>query len=119
MRAGGNQYRDVARRDTGHLLEQRLEHLAPRLRARDIAYGDREALAGAHELAKRRRPERRPDSLQQCFPGVRHLRLEMGFDDGDPLVRKVDVEAVSAVIQAYSHGVVRAADRPARTSVPL
>ena len=79
------------------------QHLAPRLRARDVADGNRDPLAGAHLLAKRRAVHRRPDRGEQRRARIGGRGPRDRLDDGDALVGKIDLEAVRPVVQSYSH----------------
>jgi len=95
--------RDVFRSNLRQLIEEREQHLSTRLGTGDVTYGNGDALALAHELAKRRAVNGRPNGLSQ-----RHMRFgnrlpEDRFDDGHPLIGEVDLQPVASVVQEQSH----------------
>ena len=103
MRAGRDQDRDVARADVRHLFEERLEHLAARLRAGDVADGNRDAAAAVGELAERRRGERRAERCDERGVRIADRGAEHRLDDRDAVIGEVDLETVDAVIEPDAH----------------
>src|SRR5688572_7392854 len=103
MRARGDENGDVFRPDLRHLLEEREQRVAARLSPGDVAHGNRDALPHTHELAQWRTIERSPNRTEQRRMRIRNSRSRNRLDDGDPFVRKIDLETVGPVIQSYSH----------------
>ena len=103
VRPGRDQNGDVVRRDIGHLLEQRRQHLLPRLRAGDVADRNRDRLSPPEELPERRAAERRADRGQQRGARISDGGSEDRLDDDDPLLREIHLEPVDAIIQTHAH----------------
>jgi len=61
------------------------------------------ALARAHELAEWPTIERRADGAQQRRMWVGHRWSCDRLDDGDPFIRKIDLESFGSVIESDSH----------------
>ena len=106
MRARRDQNRDVAGADVRHLFEEGLEHLAARLRARDVAYGNCHATAAAGDLAERRRVDRRAKRFDERRVRIADGAAKDGLDDRDAVVGKLDLETVDAVIEPDAHGAI-------------
>ena len=86
-----------------HLGEQRVEHVAARLRAGDVTYGNRDAAAAAGELAKRRRADWGAKRGDERVVRIGDGRTEPRLDDGDAVVGEIDLEPVGAVIEPDAH----------------
>src|SRR4029453_16823826 len=102
-RACGDEAGCVFRSALRHLLEERAQHVAPRLRPRDVAHGNGDPMTRTHELAERRAIEWSPHRAEQRRVRVCDSWSRDRLDDGDPFIRKIDIEAISSVIQLYSH----------------
>ena len=79
------------------------EHLAARLRARDVADRNRDSAAACGDLAERRRADGRAKRGEERGAGILERRAEPRLDDRDALVGDIDVEPVGAVIEPDAH----------------
>jgi len=102
--ARGDEDGHVLGPDLRHLLEERLEHLLPRLSASDVADRDGDSLAGLDQIAKRCASERRTDGLEQRGADIGHAGPWHRLDDRRPFTWEVDLQALRSVVQSYSHG---------------
>ena len=83
MRAGGDQDRHVFRPHVRHLVEERREHLASRLRARHVADRDGDRPTRASQRRKRRTAAQR-----RTYGGT---RASMGSSTAGPLIGSITV----------------------------
>lgn len=103
MRPGRDENRDIRGADIPHLVEERPQHLATRLRAGDVADRDGDRLALSDELPQRWSADRRSERLNQRSMRIGNRRSENGLDHGGPFFRKLHFEPVDAVVQSAAH----------------
>ena len=93
----------ASRLDLRQLLEDCIQLLDSRLRASDVADGNRNLLTGVDGLSQRRAFVGRAYGLEQRCPHVRYGRSSHRLDDRHPFVGEIDLESIASVVESYSH----------------
>ena len=100
---GRDENRDRVWRKLRQLGEDRLQRFAAWLGSRHVADRDRDPLARADDVSKRRAPKRRAQRGDERRMRIRQRRPGERFDHRHTLVGQIDVEPVDAVIEMHAH----------------
>ena len=103
MRARRHEDRDVLGLVVRQLFEDRAQHRLARLRARDVAHGNRDLLSRTNDVSEWRPADRLAQRGDERRVRVVDGRKIRGLDDRHPFVGHVDVESLASVIEGQSH----------------